>query len=487
MKKILLFSFLFLGINSYGQYIYPVKVDNCKIDRFCLDCGDTLAGYDQKAFTKLEQELNKELDLNKLTGRIGFQVLVAPNKTGCVISHTDESNSTVTKKIIKKLNKFKKWTPSITDGKIELKTSINVVFEVQNNTISGKIVRVDFTEFEKNYDQPTAPKILNKTYQYKNENLANYTISVWDTRNSNLLDNDIMGVAVDNSGLVWLISYFELLTFNGQEFKEIQYSDPFNDNESGYSQILIDEDNIVWLYGNEQIYSIQEHKWQKHNTGLSKETYVIRMSNNLVSKEIFVSSPEGGAIYKNQKWNFINQKKIKELPSTHIYLTQRDSNNRLWIGTSSGTIVMDKHNKPIPSDSFPAIIKKKTITNFDEDKKGNFFLSLYDFETKKREEMYTDFIIYRTDGSYTKYTLENSGIATNTSLTKVLYDNEDDILWIATFNAGLIRYDLKKNTWENYHSKNSMLPTSKITDMAFDKNYNLYLATDQGLVKLEKR
>ncbi|MEC4054612.1 hypothetical protein VSP10_17750, partial [Myroides odoratimimus] len=156
MKKILLFSFLFLGINSYGQYIYPVKVDNCKIDRFCLDCGDTLAGYDQKAFTKLEQELNKELDLNKLTGRIGFQVLVAPNKTGCVISHTDESNSTVTKKIIKKLNKFKKWTPSITDGKIELKTSINVVFEVQNNTISGKIVRVDFTEFEKNYDQPTA-------------------------------------------------------------------------------------------------------------------------------------------------------------------------------------------------------------------------------------------------------------------------------------------------------------------------------------------
>ncbi|EHO08963.1 hypothetical protein HMPREF9715_02569 [Myroides odoratimimus CIP 101113] len=32
-----------------------------------------------------------------------------------------------------------------------------------------------------------------------------------------------------------------------------------------------------------------------------------------------------------------------------------------------------------------------------------------------------------------------------------------------------------------------MLPTSKITDMAFDKNYNLYLATDQGLVKLEKR
>ncbi|MEC4054630.1 hypothetical protein VSP10_17880, partial [Myroides odoratimimus] len=73
----------------------------------------------------------------------------------------------------------------------------------QNNTISGKIVRVDFTEFEKNYDQPTAPKILNKTYQYKNENLSNYTISIWDTKNSNLLDNDIMGVAVDNSGLVW--------------------------------------------------------------------------------------------------------------------------------------------------------------------------------------------------------------------------------------------------------------------------------------------
>ncbi|MDM1517214.1 hypothetical protein HX089_12535 [Myroides odoratimimus] len=100
MKKILLFSLLLIGINTYGQYLYPVKVENCKIDRFCLDCGDTLAGYDQKAFTKLEQELNKELDLNKLTGRIGFQVLVAPNKTGCVIGESSEIDHLIPLKVI---------------------------------------------------------------------------------------------------------------------------------------------------------------------------------------------------------------------------------------------------------------------------------------------------------------------------------------------------------------------------------------------------
>ncbi|KZE77642.1 hypothetical protein AV926_14045 [Myroides marinus] len=487
MKKILFFSLFLIGINSYGQYMYPVKVGNCKINRFCLDCGDTLAGYDQKAFDKLKQELNKDLDLKQLNGRIGFQVLVDPDKTGCVISHTDESNHTITKKIIEKLNKFKDWMPSITDGKKELKTSINIVFDIQNNTISGGIERVDFDEFEKSFNHPIKPKVLNKTYQYKNKSLSNYTISIWDTKNSNLIDNDIMRVTIDKSGLLWVISDFELLTFNGKDFEEIQYNDPFNDDESGYSNILIDVNNVVWIYGNNQLYSIKDHIWQKHNTGLSKETYIITMSENPISKEIFISSPEGVVIYKNQKWDLINQNTVKELPSTDIFLTQRDSNHRLWIGTSKGTIIMDKHNKPIFPDLLPSIIKKKTITNIAEDKDGNLFLSLYDFKKKKKRQQYTDFIIYHTDGNYTKFTLENSGIATNTSLTKVLYDKEDDILWIATFNAGLIRYDLNKNSWENYHSENSMLPTSKITDMTFDKNYNLYLATNQGLVKLEKK
>ncbi len=485
MKKILLFSLLLIGINTYGQYLYPVKVENCKIDRFCLDCGDTLAGYDQKAFTKLEQELNKELDLNKLTGRIGFQVLVAPNKTGCVISHTDESNSTVTKKIIEKLNKFKKWTPSITDGKIDLKTSINVVFEIQNNTISGEIVRVDFAEFEKSFDYPTDPEILNNTYQYKNESLSNYTISVWDTKNSNLHNNNIMKIAVDKSELVWVISSFELLTFNGKDFKKMQYNDSLND--PGYHRILIDTNDIVWLNQDREIYSIKNHKWQKHPLNLSYNNSVYNITENPKKQEILVSFEGGLAIYNNQRWDFLHQEILKKLPSNRINFTQRDSNNKLWISTFNGSVVLNKNNELVKLEHLTSLLKNKYINSMDEDQNGNLYFLFGEFDMKKDMQGQSGVIIYYLNNTFTQFSIENSGIATDNSFSKLLYDKEDDILWIATYNAGLIRYDLKKNTWENYHSKNSMLPTSKITDMAFDKNYNLYLATDQGLVKLEKR
>ncbi|MNV09620.1 Two component regulator propeller [compost metagenome] len=68
----------------------------------------------------------------------------------------------------------------------------------------------------------------------------------------------------------------------------------------------------------------------------------------------------------------------------------------------------------------------------------------------------------------------------------VLYDKNEKILWISTDRAGLVRYDLKDG-WENYHNENSDIPTSYISTMTFDMNGNLYLATRQGLVKIERK
>ena len=70
--------------------------------------------------------------------------------------------------------------------------------------------------------------------------------------------------------------------------------------------------------------------------------------------------------------------------------------------------------------------------------------------------------------------------------TDVLYDKKEKVLWISTDRAGLVRYDLK-DSWENYHPDNSEIPTSYISTMTFDNNGILYLATRQGLVKVERK
>jgi len=123
----------------------------------------------------------------------------------------------------------------------------------------------------------------------------------------------------------------------------------------------------------------------------------------------------------------------------------------------------------------------------DEDESGNVYLALYEFNPKDKSKINRDegIVICYPNGEIKQFTTDNSGIPFN-NVSKVLYDKTEKVLWIATDRAGLVRYDLKGG-WENYHNKNSEIPTSYISDMAFDNNGTLYLATRQGLVKVERK
>ena len=116
MKKTIFIFLTGLAFHVNAQNIFPVKLDNCKTERFCLDCGDTKASYDEQEFSKLQDRLNKELNLQGIKGSVKFQVLVDSKGRSCVLSHTDQSNNPISLKIIEELNKFKKWVPAVTNG-----------------------------------------------------------------------------------------------------------------------------------------------------------------------------------------------------------------------------------------------------------------------------------------------------------------------------------------------------------------------------------
>ena len=153
MRKKTIFIFLIgLTFQLNAQNLFPVKLDNCKTDKFCLDCGDTKAGFDEQEFLKILDKLNKELNLQGIKGAVKFQLLVDSKGRACVLSHTDQSNNIISLKIIEELNKFKNWTPAITAGKKEEKSSINLIFVIKDNKIIGKIDRVDIKAFEKSFN-----------------------------------------------------------------------------------------------------------------------------------------------------------------------------------------------------------------------------------------------------------------------------------------------------------------------------------------------
>lgn len=488
MKRIFLFLLAgFILINLNAQNIFPVKLTKCNTSRFCLDCGDTKASYSEKDFHILIEKLNETLSLNGIKGVIKFQVLVDSSGQACVLSHTDLSNNIITKKIIKELNKFDKWNPAITKGKKEAMTSVTLVFIIKDGSISSQIERVDLKAFKKSFDRPTNPDILNKTYNYRNDKLINYKITVWNSKNSNLPNNKCDNITIDNNGVIWLTIDEGLVTFDGKEFKNAEQNISDKGKYFSYNAIATDNNNTKWVYGTGNIYSFDNIKWIKYDTteiGIDRAYEIV---NNNATGEVFFCSDKGLTIYKDGKWSYINIDQFKGLPSNSVAYAKRDSKNRIWIGTYSGTAMIDSNGSVFNFENSKTILKGKTIKSMDEDENGNLYFTLYEFDKKNEQKVNDDegLAIRYADGTFKQFTTDNSGIPHN-RLTCVLYDKKEKILWISTDRAGLVRFDLKDG-WENYHNENSLIPTSYISTMTFDKEGNLYLATRQGLVKIERK
>ena len=488
MNKITIISIIFFLTTTMGtaQNLFPTKLDNCIADKFCLDCGDEKASYNTAKFKKLLERINKDLNLKGITGSIKLQVLVDSKGKGCVLSHTEKKDNFIARKIVEELNNFNNWIPAKTENKELDKVSINLLFTVKDGIISGEIERVNIDSFTKSFDKPVNPEIFNNSYIYKNESLSNYKFTIWNTNNSELLDNSLNNFTFDKNGLLWLIVEGGLQTFNGKNFKSIDVNTLNTGVKETYFAISFDNHNNIWVDGLKSIYSFN-NKWNKHDVNQIGIEDAYDIINNEKTDELYFCSDKGLVILSKGSWKTINKSSLPELPSNRVYYAKKDSLGRIWIGTFDGSVMIDQNGKATNFEKTDTVLKGKCITSMDEDENGNVFFTLYEFNRKDKSSPNNDegIVIMSNDGTFKQLTTENSGMPFNHA-TCLLYDKNEKSLWISTDRAGLVKYDLKEN-WENYHNENSSIPTSNISTMTFDKYGNLFLATKQGLVKIERK
>ena len=486
MKKQLLIISL-LSISSYGQNIFPVKLDQCKVDQFCLDCGDQKVTITDEMLRETTEKINAISELKGISGKLSLQVLVDKKGKSCVLSHTDQSNHPLTAKVISIINGSRKWSPAITEGKIEEKTSVNFSVIITNGVATAGIERVDMNAFKASFDHPKDPEIYNTHYTYKNEDLSSYEFTVWNTKNSKLPSNQNDYIAIDANDAIWITADEYVTKWENQTFftlPQIQYP---NGNFAHFNTLAIDHQQTVWTYAMNSIYSTTGNGWSKHDSTISGIQSVYDIYTNHRTKEVFFCSEQGLIILKDNQWTSYTQKQWKDLPSNRVYFAQRDSKNRLWIGTFDGTMMIDEQGKAINFENSQTVLKGKCITALTEDEQGNVYFTLYEFGDKNKGKINRDegIAIYSADGKFTQFTTENSGLPFNHT-NAIVYDKNEKVLWISTDRAGLVRYDLNGN-WQNYHNNNSLIPTSYISNLTLDSKGNLYLATRQGVVKMEKK
>ena len=485
MRRItcILLSIILILTRVNGQNLYPVKVEGCAVSTFCLDCGDPKATYDEESFSEVIKAMNTKYNLKGASGQIALQVLIDSSGNGCVLSHDDASKNALTLDLIQYLDHCK-WKTAIDENK-PVASSINIIFKLSNDQLSGEIQRVDMDAFNDNMSNPGTPEVYNKTYHYKNPSLSSYEITVWQKENSDLPNDMSQHCVADKNDNTWYGTYSGFVKFDGKNIIRLnEPNSPFKAKES-INEMAVDRNNNKWVASGDSLYKFDNKKWTNFPVPGRKTIGAFGISCSDFG-ETFICSDSGLIIIKNDQVTILTKKEIKELPSNQIFYAFRDKMERLWIGTFKGTIMIDKNNKVTTFYQTETPLKETTITDAAQDENGNVYFALYAYiHSEERDRPDEGFARLSKDGKWTHYNDINSGLPAD-YVNSLWYDKFEKVLWIGTNEAGLVRYDLKDG-WENYHNKNSEVPSSYIFQITQDSKGNLYVATFNGMMRIARK
>ena len=165
---------------------------------------------------------------------------------------------------------------------------------------------------------------------------------------------------------------------------------------------------------------------------------------------------DDGLFSYNQDENTVQQFTFDSFPETStesnwIYRLVGDKNRNLWIGTNNGLFRLELNTDNISriglSDDKTKSLSDHDINSLHVDHNGILWVGTW-LGGLNRFDPQTDLI-----KSYTS----NNGLATN-SIQAILGDEENGALWLSTY-AGITRFDLKKERFLNFNTKDGVHST----------------------------
>ncbi|MCR8558139.1 hypothetical protein KXD93_10815 [Mucilaginibacter sp. BJC16-A38] len=475
--SLIILLILLLPAGLSAQNLFLEKIDVCNTSNYCMDCGDPKATCDQIILDNIAEKTQRKYMLGDFNGSLSFQVLVDPTGFGCVLSHTDVTNSPLTADLIRYLNGFV-WKPARVNGKI-VTSCVIVVFHIAYGRMSAQIQRIDLTQLK----PPGDPIVYNKTV-YANPSLKTYDFTVWTKYNSPLPDNISLSCTVDKSDVLWYATAKGLTRFDGENFGPVnEFNSPFT-GQTAIGGITTDKDNNKWVYVDNKIYKCTDDKWQIYDFKKFLDAGVTHILNSSNGKLLFTTN-DGLVAVRNDKVALLNKKNIPQLPSNDISYAYVDIRKRLWIGTSKGSIMIDKDFFVTAFNKTNTPLKNMCISGAVEDEKGNLYFSLVDFNKLSADDDKEGIAVMNTKGNWFHYNDKNSGMPSN-HVNNLLYDKFEHVLWIGTDQSGIVRFDLKDG-WENYHNANSTAPGYEIFQLVQDSKGVIYATTANGLLRIRKK
>ena len=247
--------------------------------------------------------------------------------------------------------------------------------------------------------------------------------------------------------------------------------------------------------------------------GMGLSSNIIKYIDTDLNNNIWACSPDGiSIIHTDYTYSYLNMNNT-DLPSNFTKSLFFENENRTWIGTTSGLILIEDENwnifdflglTNITSNHITKIIKHPTSeTIFFGTLNGglvtynNEFTFFNNDNSQLLDNTIRDLYFDENENLIMTTTFAGLGVWTNTnswvwfnsqtnpslpffinSLGDLIIDNSNNI-WLTTIESGLIKYS--NNNWTFYNSENSSLPEDEINCIAYDDiNNQLWIGTQSS-------
>ncbi len=304
--------------------------------------------------------------------------------------------------------------------------------------------------------------------------------------------NSIYDILQDATGSMWVGTYFGGVNFyhaNATPFREYKTSLGKNGLSSNVvSSIVEDKNHNLWIGTEAEGLNYYDRATGQFRSFKHDPENPNSLSSNLVKAvsiarngEVWIGTYEGGLdVYQPATKTFRhyrpNYADPKALNSNRIVCLLHDSKNRLWIGTrAQGIFIYNEKENNFARYSSP----------------GNHhdlrFLRYLFEDRRKRIWIATNSGTYLLDP--VSNTVREFTVSDNSSKFDDINSIQEDsrgIIWLGSYDAGLIRYDPLKNKIRYYTMKDG-LPSNVILGILEDQQRNLWISTDNGLAKFDRK
>jgi ligand-binding sensor domain-containing protein len=233
--------------------------------------------------------------------------------------------------------------------------------------------------------------------------------------------------------------------------------------------VEIDKNDVKWFAGNGGLYSFDNEKWNNFQNSLNLFNRIVINPFNLEKKMFMYPGYGGFTSFDGKIWNKQDSSNNERL---NIFSAEYDNSGNLWVihqhqdwKRSCYLFCINKNLEEIDLSSYVGIIGSTFIkSNNNILWIGGYGLSKFDITQNKIVETYNQ---------------SNSSICSD-RIIDIAFDKNGE-LWIASEGGGISNFDGKN--WINYNSINSELINNLTTSIAVDKFNNVWVGTIAGLSK----